>query len=102
MTETFGSFQEEIARRKQAEEEVRILNAKLKQNNDDTMVACRQLQETKSQQKAILDGIPDLTWLKDKESCFIAVNQPFGLAGLVAAPVYYAYLKEELRRRNLV
>lgn len=29
------------------------------------------------QQKAILDNIPDIAWLKDKESRFIAVNGPF-------------------------
>ena len=30
------------------------------------------------QQKAILDNIPDIAWLKDKEGRFIAVNEPFG------------------------
>jgi len=29
------------------------------------------------QQKAILDNIPDMAWLKDKEGRFIAVNEPF-------------------------
>jgi|GEM_PF-1259428 len=38
------------------------------------------LQETKRQQKAILDNIPDIAWLKDKESRYIAVNEPFGKA----------------------
>ncbi|MBI4697740.1 MAG: PAS domain S-box protein [Nitrospirae bacterium] len=32
------------------------------------------------QQEAILDNIPDIAWLKDKESRFIAVNGPFGKA----------------------
>jgi two-component system cell cycle sensor histidine kinase/response regulator CckA len=80
MTETFGSIQEEVARRKQAEEEARSLDGKLKQCTDDMVVVYRQLQETQSRQKAILDGIPDLAWFKDKESRFIAVNRPFGLA----------------------
>ena len=38
------------------------------------------LQETKHQQKAILDNIPDIAWLKDRESRYIAVNEPFGKA----------------------
>ena len=36
-----------------------------------------QLQETQKQQKALLDSIPDMAWLKDKNGRFIAVNQPF-------------------------
>jgi len=32
------------------------------------------------QQKAILDNIPDIAWLKDRESNFIAVNDAFGKA----------------------
>ena len=35
------------------------------------------LQETKRQQKAILDNIPDIAWLKDRASRYIAVNEPF-------------------------
>jgi PAS domain S-box-containing protein len=38
------------------------------------------LQETEHQQKAILDNIPDIAWLKDRESRYIAVNEPFGKA----------------------
>jgi PAS domain S-box-containing protein len=38
------------------------------------------LQETKHQQKAILDNIPDIAWLKDRKSRYIAVNEPFGKA----------------------
>ncbi|MCX5700262.1 MAG: diguanylate cyclase [Candidatus Omnitrophica bacterium] len=36
------------------------------------------LQKTELQQKAILNGIPDIAWLKDKESNFIIVNEAFG------------------------
>jgi PAS domain S-box-containing protein len=36
------------------------------------------LHEGRRQLKAILDNIPDIAWLKDKESSFIAVNEPFG------------------------
>jgi PAS domain S-box-containing protein len=36
------------------------------------------LRESQRHQKAILDNIPDIAWLKDKESRIIAVNKPFG------------------------
>ena len=32
----------------------------------------------------------------------LAMEAAFGLAGIVAAPIYYAYVKSELRERNLV
>ncbi len=32
----------------------------------------------------------------------LAMEAAFGLAGIVAAPIYYAYIKAELRARNLV
>jgi two-component system NtrC family sensor kinase len=38
------------------------------------------LKEIQRQQQAILNNIPDIAWLKDKESRFIAVNEPFGKA----------------------
>jgi PAS domain S-box-containing protein len=38
------------------------------------------LRETERRQKALLDNIPDMAWLKDSNCNFIAVNQPFGLA----------------------
>jgi PAS domain S-box-containing protein len=38
------------------------------------------LQETLLHKKALLDSIPDIAWLKDRESRFIAVNQPYGQA----------------------
>lgn len=38
------------------------------------------LKERDSQQRALLNNIPDLAWLKDRESTFIAVNQPFAAA----------------------
>ena len=36
------------------------------------------LQAGRLQLKAILDNIPDIAWLKDKESRLVAVNEPFG------------------------
>ncbi len=38
------------------------------------------LQETQRRQKAILDNIPDMAWLKDRNARFIAANEPFGKA----------------------
>jgi PAS domain S-box-containing protein len=36
------------------------------------------LKESLLRQTALLDNIPDLAWLKDQDSRFIAVNEPFG------------------------
>ena len=36
------------------------------------------LKKRQIEQKAILSNIPDIAWLKDNESRFIAVNEPFG------------------------
>ena len=36
------------------------------------------LQESERQMRALLDNIPDIVWLKDRESRYIAVNEPFG------------------------
>jgi PAS domain S-box-containing protein len=44
------------------------------------MIAERKLRESESRQKAILSNIPDIAWLKDRESRFIAVNETFGKA----------------------
>ena len=38
------------------------------------------LKQSVRQQTAILNNIPDIAWLKDCESRFIAVNEPFGKA----------------------
>jgi PAS domain S-box-containing protein len=59
----FALLFDDITNRKRAEEELR---------------------KGQSLQKAILDNIPDIAWLKDRESKFIAVNEPFGKACGVA------------------
>lgn len=39
-----------------------------------------QLVEGERQRRAILDNIPDIAWLKDREGRFVAVNTPFATA----------------------
>ena len=39
-----------------------------------------QLQEAERQKRAILDNIPDIAWLKDREGRFVAVNTPLANA----------------------
>lgn len=41
-------------------------------------IADELLRKTELQQKAILNNIPDIAWLKDKDSRYIAVNDAFG------------------------
>lgn len=58
-------------------------------------------QETKRQQKAILDNIPDIVWLKDMESRYIAVNESFGKACGVKAEDIAGMTDLELWPREL-
>ena len=85
-------------KRTRAEEGLRVLNNELEQKvrqrtselkaaNDDLKYeisekkqAERRLQRTLIRQNAILDNIPDMAWLKDKEGKFLAVNGPFARA----------------------
>jgi PAS domain S-box-containing protein len=84
--------------RTRAEEGLRVLNNELEQKvrqrtselkaaNDDLKYEIsekkrteRRLQRTLIRQNAILDNIPDMAWLKDKEGKFLAVNGPFAKA----------------------
>ncbi len=49
-----------------------------KQNNFEITIT--KLRNVEFQQKAILDNIPDIAWLKDLQGRFIAVNEPFAKA----------------------
>jgi len=68
----------------------------------------RKLAEGQHQRQAILDSIPDMAWLKDRESRYLAVNRPFmqmaGLAtteeviGLTDLDIWPLALAEHYRR----
>ena len=52
----------------------------LKHFQDGSELGIMKLRNTELQQKAILNNIPDIAWLKDNESRFIAVNDAFAKA----------------------
>ena len=84
-----------VLKRTRAEEGLRVLNNELEQKvrqrtselkaaNEDLKYEIserklteRKLQKTLIRRNAILDNIPDMAWLKDKDGNFLAVNGPF-------------------------
>ncbi|HTY23518.1 MAG TPA: PAS domain-containing protein [Desulfomonilaceae bacterium] len=69
------------------EQKIRQRTSELKAANDDLKYeiserksAERKLQKTLIRRNAILDNIPDMAWLKDKEGRFLAANEPFAKA----------------------
>ncbi|MGD9331402.1 MAG: PAS domain S-box protein, partial [Desulfobacterales bacterium] len=52
----------------------------LVEDRTEQVTASDALRRAKRQQSAILENIPDIAWLKDRESRFIAVNGPFAKA----------------------
>ena len=46
----------------------------------DRLAAEKTIKESDTRQKAILDNIPDIAWLKDREGRFIAVNEALLIA----------------------
>jgi diguanylate cyclase (GGDEF)-like protein/PAS domain S-box-containing protein len=67
----------------QLHEEIKSLQvriAELEKSESRYKVSENLLQKSELQQKAILNSIPDIAWLKNKESKFIAVNIPFAQA----------------------
>ena len=63
-------------------DEIKFLQVRiteLEKSESEHKFADELLRKTELQQKAILNTIPDMAWLKDKESKFIAVNDAFGM-----------------------
>jgi len=52
----------------------------LKRKEEKIEILNKDLRKIELQQEAILNNIPDMAWLKDRDSRFIEVNQPFGKA----------------------
>ena len=65
---------------RRVEDELRKVHDELQIEIERSKKAGEELQEKNRQQEAILNNIPDIAWLKDKESRFIAVNEPFAKA----------------------
>jgi len=60
--------------------ELTIANAELQTEVAQRIMMTEALKKSEGQQKALLNNIPDIAWLKDKESRIIAVNEAYGLA----------------------
>ena len=73
MSGTHTNITELKATQTELETHLRARTAELDQLNQS-------LRETERRQNALLNNIPDMAWLKDSESRFIAVNQPFAQA----------------------
>lgn len=58
----------------------RMVRLEIATNITQSKIAERSVREIQLQQKAILDNIPDIAWLKDKDSRFVAVNEAFSKA----------------------
>ena len=84
----------------------RMVRLKIATNISKRKLAEQAVQKIQIQQKAILDNIPDMAWLKDRESRYIAVNEAFGKAcglkpedvvGLIDPDIWPAELAEKYR-----
>ncbi len=67
----------------------------------------RALRRKERQQRALLNNIPDMAWLKDREGRYIAVNEPFGrtcgyipddLVGMTDLEIWPSHLAEKYRK----
>jgi PAS domain S-box-containing protein len=80
----FFVFIRDITERKKAEAALRHLHAdlerKVRERTTELQETNEQLQEIRRRLRALLDAIPDLVWLKDRESRLIAVNRSYGEA----------------------
>ncbi len=78
------SLEERVAERTLALEEKALeltrINEQLRLEMQERLRIDTELKRTQAQQEALLDNLPDLAWLKDQHSNFIAVNGPFAKA----------------------
>lgn len=58
----------------------RMVRLEIATNMTQSKMAEKSVREIQLQQKAILDNIPDIAWLKDKNGRFVAVNEAFSKA----------------------
>lgn len=56
------------------------LEKRVEERTAELVTVNQSLRETQQRQKALLDNIPDMAWLKDSDCNYIAVNEPFGQA----------------------
>jgi PAS domain S-box-containing protein len=84
----------------------RMVRLKIATDISKRKLAEQAVHKIQIQQKAILDNIPDMAWLKDRDSRYIAVNEAFGKAcglkpedvvGLVDLDIWPAELAERYR-----
>ncbi len=106
----FGTLEVFLARRRAAEETLRRLYAdlerKVQERTAELETSNAQLRESQRQQRALLDSLPDIAWLKDREGRLIAVNRayaeargvkPAGLVGRTDLDVWPRDLAEKYR-----
>ncbi|MCX6695529.1 MAG: PAS domain S-box protein [Candidatus Altiarchaeota archaeon] len=76
--EGYRSHLEDVVRKRT--EQLVKMNTILREDISKREKAEDELLRIRNQQKAILNNIPDIAWLKDMKSRFIAVNKPFARA----------------------
>lgn len=77
-------FIRDITERKRGEEALERAHAdlerKVRERTAELQASNELLRKAQRQQRALLDAIPDIAWLKDREGRLIAVNQSYGRA----------------------
>ncbi len=80
-----AALKESEARYRQIASTLRERNVQLTAINTELKTEIEERQKAERRQAAILENIPDMAWLKDRDSRFIAVNEPFSQASGWAA-----------------
>jgi PAS domain S-box-containing protein len=82
----------DITERKATEGKIRQLNVELEQRLVERTAQLQSQHDLQRQHRALLDNIPDIAWLKDKEGRYIAVNESLSKA--------YGHSPEEIIGKN--